>query len=359
MVPNAPPLVDFVTGGEQNANQPTALTPVVSDPAGPRVANHVDHIEWSFDTPTAAHPAGDPSTTDLVCNADGSACHVPGGGVPGPWFNQGNGHQAVVNFFQRALAVHGLPELSTLDLNALPQTGPDGSPLTGGLEAIDGQGRFTVYHDPRVAYLYDNATLLQQTSFALDAGEATGAQLKPGAPSARTSACALESARPDASALQLEGQWVRSPAAPAVSPRWTPTGVATGHADRGRHRRSAHVVDAAGTAAPGGRAGPPGEVRRRERGAGDQGRASQGAPPRPRHPDHHPFDHHQRHPRLRRQRHSGPLRQDRLLHARGRTEGGLPGAEWPPAAAVRRPAGVQLGGSAGRGLPAGRVLQSA
>ncbi|MEA2160332.1 MAG: large repetitive protein, partial [Solirubrobacteraceae bacterium] len=182
VVPNTPPLVDFQTDGQQNVNQPTVLTPSVSDPAGPRVANHVDHIEWSFDTPTATHPAGDPSATDLICNADGSGCHVPGGGLPGPWFSQGNGHQAVVNFYQRALAVHGLPELSTLDLNALPQNAPDGSPLTGGLRALDGQGFFTVFHDLRVAYLYDNATLLQQTSFALDAGEATGARLQAGAP---------------------------------------------------------------------------------------------------------------------------------------------------------------------------------
>jgi hypothetical protein len=182
VAPNAPPLVDFQVGGAQNVDQPTVLTPAVSDPAGPRVANHVDHIEWSFDTPTAAHPAGDPSNTDLICAPDGSGCHAPGGGQPGAWFNQGDGHQAVVNFYQRALAVHGLPELSTVNLDALPQRAPDGSALTGGLRVLDGRGFFTVFHDLRVAYLYDNATLLQQTTFALDAGEATGARLQAGVP---------------------------------------------------------------------------------------------------------------------------------------------------------------------------------
>jgi hypothetical protein len=182
VTPNTPPQVDFTVRGPQYVNGPTQFTPFVSEPVGPRVANHIDHIEWQFDSPTAAHPAGDPSATDLICAPDGSACHPPGGGTPGQWFNQGDGHQAVVNFFQRGLAAHGLPVLSTLNMNALPQTAPDGSPLTGGLRVLDGRGPFTVYHDLRVAYLYDNATLLQQSSFALDAGEATGAQLKSGVP---------------------------------------------------------------------------------------------------------------------------------------------------------------------------------
>ena len=58
VVPNAPPLVDFTVDGAQNVNQPTVLTPTVSDPAGARVANHIDHIEWTFDTPDASHPIG-------------------------------------------------------------------------------------------------------------------------------------------------------------------------------------------------------------------------------------------------------------------------------------------------------------
>lgn len=180
VVPNAPPLVDFTMDGAQNANAPTLLTPTVSDPAGSRVANHIDHIEWTLDTPSAAHPLG--TAVDLICRPDGSGCRsAKDGGVPGPWFSQGDGHQAVVNFFQRGLAVHRLPELSTLNIDALPQTAADGTPLTGGLQVVDGTGLFTVFHDLRVAYLYDNATLLQQTSFAQDAGEATGAQLKSGA----------------------------------------------------------------------------------------------------------------------------------------------------------------------------------
>jgi hypothetical protein len=171
VVPDVPPQVDFTVGGSQDVNQPTALTPKVTDPNGLGVANHVAYIEWSFDSP---------GTVDLICLPDGSGCRAPNGGLPGSWFSQGTGDQAVVNFFQRALAAHGLPELSTLNLNALPVTAPGGGALTGGLRVFDGKGPFTVYHDLRVAYLYDNATLLQQTSFALDAGEATGARLQSG-----------------------------------------------------------------------------------------------------------------------------------------------------------------------------------
>jgi len=178
VMPNQPPKVDFTTRrADTGVNHPVTFTPAVSDPdQGPRTADHVDHLEWDFDPPAAG------GAPDLICAADGSACHLPGSAaVPGPWFATGDGHQAVVNFFARGLAAHDLPPLSSIDLDALPATAADGRPLAGaiGVRAWANQV-YWVTHDPRLAYLYDNATLLQQSTFDLDAGEATGATLDTG-----------------------------------------------------------------------------------------------------------------------------------------------------------------------------------
>ncbi|MCW2994357.1 MAG: hypothetical protein JWQ18_1852, partial [Conexibacter sp.] len=175
VMPNQPPKVDFTTSRtDTGVNHPVTFTPSVSDPdQGPRTADHVDHVEWDFDPPAAG------GAPDLICAADGSACHLPdSAAVPGPWFAAGDGHQAIVNFFARGLAAHALPPLSTIDLDALPATAADGRPLAGaiGVRAWANQV-YWVTHDPRLAYLYDNATLLQQSTFDLDAGEATGAAL--------------------------------------------------------------------------------------------------------------------------------------------------------------------------------------
>lgn len=175
VMPNSPPKVDFTTRrADTGVNHPVTFTPLATDPdQGPRTADQIDHLEWDFDPPAAG---GQP---DLICAPDGSACHLPDSTtVPGPWFSAGDGHQAVVNFFARGLAAHSLPPLATIDLDALPATAADGRPLAGaiGVRAWGNQV-YWIEHDPRLAYLYDNATLLQQSTFDLDAGEATGAQL--------------------------------------------------------------------------------------------------------------------------------------------------------------------------------------
>jgi hypothetical protein len=175
VMPNHPPKVDFTTRRvDTGVNHPVTFTPAVSDPdQGPRTADQIDHLEWDFDPPSAG------GAPDLICAPDGSACHLPGSAaVPGPWFAAGDGRQAIVNFFARGLAAHDLPSLSTIDLDALPADAADGRPLAGaiGVRAWADQV-YWVTHDPRLAYLYDNATLLQQSTFNLDAGEATGAAL--------------------------------------------------------------------------------------------------------------------------------------------------------------------------------------
>ena len=327
--PNAPPLVDFTVGGAQNANQPTALTPTGQRPgrahASPTTSTTSSGASTRRRAPTRRGPA-----VDLICRPTARGATRRTAAAPGPWFSQGNGHQAVVNFFQRGLAVHGLPELSTLNIDALPQTAPDGSPLTGGLRVLDGQGLFTVYHDLRVAYLYDNATLLQQTSFAHDAGEATGAQLKSGAPlTAAHAQLRPSSTRDQADRLQLDDRnrptlaCACSTCSMGMSSQWrqvTLTAVDTAGVRTLRHPL--------GAATAGARAGPARELHRRERSGGltvgrrrtihlaaralsrrtprssttaDHGRRWPSTPAAPRTPG-----------------------KDRLLHARGRPATGVP-----------------------------------
>jgi hypothetical protein len=179
VMPNHPPKVDFTTRrADTGVNHPVTFTPLATDPdQGPRTADQIDHLEWDFDPPAAG---GQP---DLICAADGTACHLPdSAALPGPWFSTGDGHQAVVNFFERGLAAHNLAPLATIDLNALPASAADGRPLAGAIGVRSwSSATYWIEHDPRLSYLYDNATLLQQSTFDLDAGEVTGAQLKTGA----------------------------------------------------------------------------------------------------------------------------------------------------------------------------------
>jgi hypothetical protein len=175
VMPDSPPKVDFTTRrADTGVNHPVTFTPVVTDPdEGPRTADRIDHLEWDFDPPAAGGQA------DLICAADGTSCRLPDSATaPGPWFSTGDGHQAVVNFFARGLAAHGLTPLAAIDLNQLPETADNGRPLAGAIGVRSwSSATYWIEHDPRLAYLYDNATLLQQSTFDLDAGEATGAQL--------------------------------------------------------------------------------------------------------------------------------------------------------------------------------------
>jgi hypothetical protein len=178
VMPNSPPKVDFTTRrADTTVSHPVTFTPVVTDPdQGPRTADHVDHIEWDFDPPSAGGQA------DLICDPDGSNCRTPDGSALGSWFTPGDGHQATVNFFGRALAAHGLTPLATVDLNTLPTERAPGQPLVGAIGVRSWSTLpYWIEHDPRLSYLYDNATLLQQSTFDLDAGEATGATLRGGA----------------------------------------------------------------------------------------------------------------------------------------------------------------------------------
>jgi len=195
VMPNLPPQVDFLVEGDA-VNSPTVFTPEARDTAGPRVADRVDHVEWDFDPPVLGHVPGDPRDTDLVCAADGSACAAPGGGPVERWFGQGNGRQAAVNFYERALAAHGLPSLGRIDVEAQ-------APGNDATELVLDAGRLRESHrDPRVAFLYDHATLLQQSSFDQLAGEATGARLARGGTIARA-ARRRASRGPGASAAAL------------------------------------------------------------------------------------------------------------------------------------------------------------
>ena len=86
--------------------------------------------------------------------------------------------QLALDFYARALSAHGLAPLGTTDLNDLPTEIGPGRPLVGGIGVRSWSGStYWIQNDPRLSYLYDNATLLQQSSFDLDAGEATGATL--------------------------------------------------------------------------------------------------------------------------------------------------------------------------------------
>ncbi|MBJ7331614.1 MAG: hypothetical protein JHC95_17095, partial [Solirubrobacteraceae bacterium] len=186
VVPNNAPRVDFTTDREnQSAATPVTLTPQFSDPdATSRTADAIDHIEWDFDG-----TLGDAAGADLVCDASGGACRAPGGGVPGPWLAEGRRGTLTVNFFDRELASHQLRPVGQIDVQPLATTGERLSPALAqfggaGLLAVQLLGKRVKFfvHDPRVSFLYDNATKLQQSSFNADAGEATGATLKTAAP---------------------------------------------------------------------------------------------------------------------------------------------------------------------------------
>jgi hypothetical protein len=184
VMPNSPPKVEFLTErATTGVNKPVTFTPQISDPdATPRTADRIDHIEWDFDTPAPGHANGELGGADLICDGDGSNCRLPAdGSAPGAWVAAGPAGQVTVNFWQRGLAAHALSPLSLTDLNTLPLRDAAGAPLEVGIAVRGGYGTTYVRHDPRAAYLYDNATLLQQSSFDKDAGEATGAQLRGGA----------------------------------------------------------------------------------------------------------------------------------------------------------------------------------
>ncbi|MCW3041349.1 MAG: hypothetical protein JWM31_3254, partial [Solirubrobacterales bacterium] len=182
VMPNGPPSVDFVVRrAGTGVNEPVTLVPQVTDPdQTPRTGDTIDHLEWTLDTPGAGGVS--PPESRLVCAADGTACHAADSGAePGGWLSAAPGGGITVNFWTRALAAHALTPLAAIDLDQLPTSTPSGDPLLTGLVVQEDQGkRLTVAHDPRATFLYDNATLLQQSSFNTDAGEATGAQLTPG-----------------------------------------------------------------------------------------------------------------------------------------------------------------------------------
>jgi hypothetical protein len=174
VVPDNAPKVDFVIDGSGNpVSHPVTFTPHVSDPdQTSRTADSIDHLEWDFDSPINGQAA-----VDLICNGDGTNCRLPDGTAPGPWLVPVAGGGVQVDFWRRALAAHGLNPLGDLNLDALPTTLPSGAPLLGGLGVLTwAKAPFYVDHDPRLAYLYENATLLMQSSFNTDAGEATGAR---------------------------------------------------------------------------------------------------------------------------------------------------------------------------------------
>lgn len=162
VTPNDPPLADFtVTRATTGVNSPVTFTPQARDPEGALVT-----LAWDLESD---------GVPDVVCDGAGAACTAPGGAPLPAWLVPGADGSITVNFFERALAAHGLQPLGRIDLNALPAGAP------GGIAIAAARGA-TVYspRDPRLAYLYDNATLLQQSSFNTDAGEATGARLATG-----------------------------------------------------------------------------------------------------------------------------------------------------------------------------------
>ena len=184
VAPDNAPKVDFVTDGSGGpVSGLVTFTPHVSDPdQTTRTADAIDHLEWNFDTAINGQGA-----VDLICNGDGTNCRLPDGTAPGPWFTAGPNGAAQIDFWRRALAFHGLNPLGDIDLNSLPTTLPTGAPLVGGLGVLNwAKVPFYVEHDPRLAYLYENATLLMQSSFNKDAGEATGAKYSGHAPIARS-----------------------------------------------------------------------------------------------------------------------------------------------------------------------------
>ena len=185
----------------------------------------------------------------------------PGGGAPGPWFSQGNGHQAVVNFFQRALAVHGLPELSTLNLNALPQTAPDGNaadrrparrrrsgPLAPSTTTCEWRTSTTT------------STLLEQTLLRPGCRRGHGSAAEARLPAQRGDIPARhpQPARAHPRSRQLHDPGDQTPALRLISVLGgPPTGMAAGDVDRRRHGRSQEFGDALGSAA----AVPPPDLR--------------------------------------------------------------------------------------------------
>lgn len=181
VMPNGAPAVDFITRRPSlTVSKAVTLIPRAADPdESPRTADRLVRLEWDLDTP--AGTPGDPAATDIVCDGTGAGCTGPDGAPLGDWFTAGPNGAIGVNFFTRGLAANRLRPLAQIDLAALPERGPDGSPLTGALAIQSFQGRsLATQKDLRLAYLYDNATLLQQSSFNTDAGEATGAQLAKG-----------------------------------------------------------------------------------------------------------------------------------------------------------------------------------
>lgn len=178
VMPNEAPLADFaVKRTSTSVNSPVTFVAQARDPD-----DGLARLEWDLDTDGAA---------DIVCDGAGTNCAGPGGAPLGPWFSAGAGGAITVNFFQRGLAAHGLLPLALINLDQLPAT-------QGGI-AVSAAGGGTVFspRDPRLAYLYDNATLLQQSSFNTDAGEATGAKLAAGSlrvrrdPSAKLNSAAV------------------------------------------------------------------------------------------------------------------------------------------------------------------------
>lgn len=181
VMPNGAPVVDFISRrASLTVSKAVTFTPRVADPdEGPRTADRLVRLEWDLDTP--AGDPGAPAAADIICDGTGAGCTAPGGAPLGDWFSPGPGGAITVNFFTRALAANRLRPLAQINLGALPERGPDGAPLTGALAIQSFSGRSAATQkDPRLAYLYDNATLLQQSSFNTDAGEATGAQLARG-----------------------------------------------------------------------------------------------------------------------------------------------------------------------------------
>ncbi len=162
VTPNDPPIADFTTSRTTTGvNSPVTFTPQARDPE-----NDLAALQWDLESD---------GVPDVLCDGAGAACTGPGGSPLPAWLTPGPAGAITVNFFERALTAHGLQPLGRIDLNALPAGAPGGIAV-----GVPRGGTVFSPRDPRLAYLYDNATLLQQSSFNTDAGEATGARLAAG-----------------------------------------------------------------------------------------------------------------------------------------------------------------------------------
>lgn len=174
IVPGQPPNLDLNVVQQATAvHRPVAFQVDARDPDAAQ-GDAITQLRWNLDA-GAAGDTGD----DVVC-AGGGGCTAADGAPLGAWLAEGAEGKAgvTVDFWARGLTAHGLQVPGRLGLLGGRQSAP--LVLRAGTQTTEH------HHQAPISELYDFATLVQQSSFNLDAGEATGASLAGG--SARTRA---------------------------------------------------------------------------------------------------------------------------------------------------------------------------